>query len=118
MSEDPKQISSEQESIPHPFDAVEEHVLTFTELARRIPRRRNNRPTHVSTLHRWRQVGIRGVRLSATKHGGIWMTSLEAYQRFTQEVSTKCSPASVPHRGNSDKANIVKTDRKLAAIGL
>ncbi len=38
--------------------------------------------THISTVHRWRQRGARGVKLETILVGGTRYTSSEALQRF------------------------------------
>lgn len=55
-------------------------LVTLSQLARRLPRRRMDRPVSPSTCHRWRSPGVRGVRLECVRIGGIWHTSLEAFR--------------------------------------
>ena len=69
-----------------------EHILTLAQLARRLPARRLGRPVHVSTLHRWRNTGVRGVRLECVRIGGMWHTSLEAYQRWVERLTAAAAP--------------------------
>jgi hypothetical protein len=64
-----------------------DQLITFAQLAKRIPRRRNERPVHPSTIHRWRSPGLRGVRLECIRIGGAWHTSIEAFQRFCERLS-------------------------------
>ena len=52
-----------------------EQLLTLSQLAKRLPRHRNDRPVRPSTCHRWRSPGVRGVRLECLRIGGIWHTS-------------------------------------------
>lgn len=47
-----------------------EQLLTLSQLAKRLPRHRNDRPVHPSTCHRWRSPGVRGVRLECVRIGG------------------------------------------------
>lgn len=102
---------------PPPIDLVKEQVVTFAELARRLPRRRGGRPTHVSTLHRWRQNGLNGVRLSALRCGAIWVTTVEAYQRFVDDLTRAASPTpfapAAARHASSDQV-----DRALDKLGL
>jgi hypothetical protein len=42
---------------------------------------------HPSALHRWRTRGIRGIKLECIKVGGVWHTSVEALQRFFEQVT-------------------------------
>ena len=64
------------------IDISRERVITFTEAAGHLPRRRMGRRPHVATLYRWTQRGLRGVRLESIQIGGSLCTSVEAMQRF------------------------------------
>ncbi|QJW94602.1 DUF1580 domain-containing protein [Frigoriglobus tundricola] len=101
----------------HVLDLVNEEVVTFAELARRLGRRRANRPTHVATIHRWRLRGLNGVRLAAAKSGGIWVTTVQAYQRFVDAITQAASPEAKPPAG-TPRASADQTDRSLDALGL
>jgi Protein of unknown function (DUF1580) len=74
------------------LDVNVEKLMTFRELTKRIPHRRSNRPLALSTIHRWRANGIRGVRLDAIRIGGSWLTSEEAFARFCQRLTTASNP--------------------------
>ena len=74
------------------IDVNAEHVVTLSQLAKRLPCRRSERPVHPATIHRWRNPGVRGVRLDCVRIGGIWHTSLEAYQRWVERLT-----AAEPH---------------------
>jgi hypothetical protein len=69
------------------IDVDQEQLVSFSELARSLPRRRENRPVHVSTIHRWRSSGLRGVRLEAIRVGGAWHTTREAFARFCERLT-------------------------------
>jgi hypothetical protein len=69
------------------IDLIRDSVITFAELARRLPHRRNGRPTHVGTIHRWRLRGLRGVKLTATRVGSVWVTTMEMYQAFCDALT-------------------------------
>lgn len=64
------------------IDVFSEHVLTFPEAARILPRRRAGKKAHVSTLYRWATRGVRGCVLETIQVGGTSCTSREALQRF------------------------------------
>ena len=71
------------------IDVRNEQLITFSELARSLPRRRDNRPVNVSTIHRWRSRGLDGgIRLEAVRVGGAWCTSWEAFHRFCDRLTT------------------------------
>ncbi len=76
------------------IDTLTESVLTFSQAADELPRRRRGRKTHVSTLYRWATAGCRGVVLETIQIGGSRCTSREALQRFFERLSVPPGPAS------------------------
>jgi hypothetical protein len=65
----------------------DETVLTLTEAAKMLPRRRGGKRPHVSTLYRWGSRGLRGIVLETIQIGGTTCTSFEALQRFFSHLS-------------------------------
>ncbi len=97
------------------IDIQIEEVLSLTEAARRLPRRRKGKRPHPSTLFRWASNGLRGVRLETLRVGGTTYTTMEALQRFFEGLSPDGdAPAPSPPRQPDDG----DTDRQLDAIGL
>ncbi len=86
------------------ISVANEQLLTLSQLAKRLPRHRNDRPVHPSTCHRWRSPGVRGVRLECLRIGGIWHTSWQAFQRF-------CERLTALEDGTSASASPVATER-------
>ena len=99
------------------FDILAEQVVSFSELARRLPRRRNGRPTHTATVHRWRQRGLKGIRLEAIRLGGSWATSLEAYRRFC-EALTRLADPSVTAPPSTVRRDEDSVSRRLDELGI
>lgn len=64
------------------IDITAENLLTLAQAAASLP----SQP-HVSTCHRWRLRGIRGVKLETCLIGGRRYTSREAIARFVASVS-------------------------------
>ena len=64
------------------IDFQRETLLGLSEAARTLPRGRNGKRLHVSTLHRWVGRGLRGVVLETIRVGGRRYTSTQALQRF------------------------------------
>ncbi len=60
------------------IDINTETLKTLSKAARTLP----GGSVHVSTIHRWRLKGIRGIRLETILRGGIRYTSDEAIERF------------------------------------
>ncbi|MBI3465351.1 MAG: DUF1580 domain-containing protein [Planctomycetes bacterium] len=69
------------------IDLAAETVLSLSEAARYLPRRRAGKNPHVSTLFRWARDGLRGVRLETIRVGGTLCTSLEALQHFCERLT-------------------------------
>ena len=86
------------------IDLSKERILTFPELAGHMPRRRRGRPVHVSTIHRWRGTGVRGIRLDAVRIGGAWHTSWEAFARFCEALTALESGTEQPAATSSTTA--------------
>ena len=72
------------------IDTATETILTLTEAAKRLPRRRRGRKTHLSTLYRWTGPGCRGVILEHIQIGATRATSVEALQRFFVSFRQAC----------------------------
>jgi len=61
-----------------------------------LPPCRGGRKLSLSTLYRWANRGLRGVRLETIQVGGTVCTSREALQRFFQRLSTPDEQFSAP----------------------
>jgi len=86
------------------INPLSDTTFALAEAARRLPCLRNGRPVHPSTLWRWASRGLRGVRLATIRIGGTTCTSLEALQRFFEQigpdvVNSTPTPQSTTRRG-------------------
>jgi hypothetical protein len=93
----------------------------LAEAAARVPSFRPGKKTHVATIFRWIQHGVRGVKLEAVRLGGRWVTSVEALQRFAEACSASPAPdASPSHRPTSatHRRAAERADRELARLGV
>lgn len=74
------------------IDVFCEEVVSLTQAAKRLPKVRNGKHPHVSTLYRWiiagktRRDGL-VVRLESVKVGGTTCTSIEALQRYFDRLT-------------------------------
>jgi len=66
------------------IDIHTESLVTLSQASRSLP----GNP-HLSTLHRWRLRGVRGVKLETCLIGGRRFTSLEAVANFAEQISAK-----------------------------
>ena len=64
------------------IDIGTERLLTLSQAAKKLPKRRAGKPTAPSTLYRWASIGLRGVKLEVLRVGGCTCMSREALQRF------------------------------------
>jgi uncharacterized protein DUF1580 len=93
---------------PPMIDIESEDVFTLTEATRQLPKLHSGKRPHVSTLFRWAERGIKGVRLETIRIGGRVCTSREALHRFFERLSaddTDSLPAPVrmPSIGNVER---------------
>ena len=88
-------------------------VLSLAEAARRLPRLRDDRPVHVSTLWRWATTGLGGVRLESTLLGGVRVTTESAVREFIAATNAKRSrpPPGIPDQARRDRDVASELDR-------
>ncbi|WP_254508942.1 DUF1580 domain-containing protein [Anatilimnocola floriformis] len=98
-----------------PSDLLNETLVTFAEVAKRIPSRRRGRPVHISSIHRYRSPGIDDVKLEAVRVGGTWMTSLEAFSRFCAALTAAKGGSGIGATGGSRGDD--GADRELESSG-
>ena len=69
------------------IDIAREQLISLHEVPTILPPRPSGKRLHISTIYRWVQRGIRGIRLEVVKVGGTTYTSREALQRFVQPAA-------------------------------
>ena len=72
------------------IDIQHEQLITLTEAARLMPRRRMDKPVSRATLLRWHTLGRNGVTLETVRLPGGHATSVEALQRFIDRLTKVC----------------------------
>jgi hypothetical protein len=103
------------------IDLTVESPLSIAEAAARVPSFRPGKKTHVATIFRWIQHGVRGVKLEAVRLGGRWVTSAEALQRFAEACSAASAPDAAPPARPIPAARRLsaeRADRELAEMGI
>jgi hypothetical protein len=75
------------------IDPNTETLLSLTQAAKHLPRRRGGRPVHTSCVYRWTTTGCKGVILESIQIGGTRCTSKEALARFFQRLTHGPTPA-------------------------
>ena len=99
------------------IDLKAERLLTLTEAAGLLPRRRRGRKVHASTLSRWALKGNHGVKLETLRFPSGLMTSAEALQRFAEQLSERSQPPVVRTAGQRERSDNA-ADRELTDAGL
>ncbi|HLN27616.1 MAG TPA: DUF1580 domain-containing protein [Gemmataceae bacterium] len=102
------------------IDINTETLLPLAKAAKRIPPARDGKRCHASTILRWILKGSAGVKLEAIRLGGRWLTSVEALQRFAEQLTPNVN-ADPPPRPRSAKARERRSQRaaqKLERAGI
>jgi hypothetical protein len=74
------------------IDLNSETLVTLTEAARLIPRRRAGKKVRPSCCYRWTTSGCKGVVLESVQIGGTRCTSGEALARFSRRLTQQANP--------------------------
>lgn len=84
--------------------------LSFAEAAKLLP----GRP-HISTLHRWRTRGIKGIRLITKKIGGRRVVEFAELERFIEAVTCAADGTPAPIRTSRQRQRAIEAaERELA----
>ena len=86
-----------------------EDLLSFAEATRRLPGRPN-----ISTLHRWRLHGVRGIKLESVLIGGRRYTSIEALERFSMRMTSVAERKPIPSR--TERQRQMDVDRAMRNV--
>ena len=95
-------------------DISSETILSLAEAARSQPTRPN-----LSTVWRWVQRGVRGVRLETAMIGGRRVTSVQALSRFHAAVTSAADGSPRPTRTSRQRQrDIERAEAELAKAGI
>jgi hypothetical protein len=90
-----------------------ENLCLLSEAAAKIPTRPN-----VSTVWRWHNKGIKGIRLETIRIGGTIYTSDEAIARFLEAINEPAAPAPRPRTRRETAAAVARAERILKRAGV
>ena len=100
-----------------PIDPNTETLISLSEAARHLPRRRAGKRPHVSCIYRWTTSGCRGVILESVQIGGTRCTSREALSRFFRQLTG--NQVAIPVvTSRAQKAAVAAAERQLDAAGI
>jgi hypothetical protein len=86
------------------IDLATETPITLAEAARTLP----GGAVHVSTIHRWRMKGCRGVRLETFLRGGVRHTTREALERFFAATTAAADGETLPARTSTQRERDIR----------
>ena len=95
-------------------------LIPLHRLPAKLPKRRNGKRIHISTVYRWTTRGIDGVVLSTTQVGNLRCTTPEMLQTFFQALAAKRQrqppSQSTPH--DRDNLSATQARQALNAAGI
>jgi hypothetical protein len=107
------------------IDISTEHTLTLLEACRFVPPGRGGQRTHISTLLRWIQKGVKTldgsiVRLRASRLGSRWITSREAIAEFMEALTPRLdsTPVSTLRTTGKRQRAAEAAGKRLEKIGI
>jgi hypothetical protein len=89
------------------IDTTAEVPVPLAQAAAELPRRRHGQKTHASTLYKWSTTGCRGVVLETIQVGATRCTSMQALQRFYEQLTLS---------GRAIAANAERVAPPIAAV--
>jgi len=96
------------------MDLLTETLVTLSAAAKLVPG-----SVLVSTLHRWRQRGVRGIKLETVLLGGRRFTSREALERFSAAVTSAANgKTAVSSPSAARRRSIELAERQLNEAGM
>lgn len=96
------------------IDPSTETLVSLTQAAHTLPGRPN-----ITTVWRWRNRGVRGVRLETILSGGRRFTSLEAIRRFQDRVTAAADGDVVRNETPAQRARSVdRAEQRAAELGV
>ena len=99
------------------IDIATENVISFSDTPPHVPRRRGGKRPNLSTIYRWSQNGLKGVRLESIQVGGTKCTSIEALQRFFDRLTNPEAAAKAP-TSKARQRSIADAERELNEAGI
>jgi len=106
------------------IDSLSEELVSLTEAARILPKRRRGKRPHTATLYRWTVRGCRGVILESMQCGGTRCTSRQALQRFFDALTAlaagdpAAAPAPTPARPKPRARDVAAAAKLLDQAGI
>lgn len=98
------------------IDIATEEIFPLNDAPKHLPPRRG-KVIHVSTIHRWVQRGLKGIRLEVVQVGGSRHTSLPALQRFFDRLGDPNTRPAVGNSASRDRA-FAAAENELTQAGI
>src|SRR5262245_56755252 len=107
---------------PVVIDTTVEELITFSEAAKLVPSRHPGRKLSVTTVWRWAEFGVQGIKLESIYFGGSRYTTREAVRRFGMAVTAARqgdAPAPPPRPVSAGRRReLDRVNRELDRVGI
>lgn len=100
------------------IDPNMEVLISLTDAAKSLPRRRGGKKPHVTCLYRWTVAGCRGVILESIQVGGTRCTSREALARFFRRLTAGGADVPAVRTVAQRERDTARAIRELDAAGV
>ena len=95
------------------IDIANENPITLAKAAQTLP----GGAVHVSTIHRWRMKGVRGIRLETFLRGGVRHTTDAAIARFFAATTAAADGTAPVQTSRQRKRKITAAERGCEQAG-
>jgi hypothetical protein len=100
-----------------------ETIISLSQAPKHLPPSYTGRPVSFPTIWRWALSGILGtngqrVRLETLRLGGRLVTSMEALQRFGEQLSARAPIADKPRSPGTRRRASERASKALSEIGI
>lgn len=97
---------------------LSEDILSLSQAAALLPRRRGSKKTNTCTLYRWTKRGLKGVVLESIQVGGTRCTSREALERFFGQLNMRSTTFHVKQAVVQRPKSQERTQQRLDELGI
>lgn len=103
------------------IDLKHEHLIELRSVPRHLPKRPSGKRVHISAVYRWISRGVRGITLESIVIGGTRYTSIEALERFSEQLSgppeRNNTPPTTTRRRSREQERAAREAAKILGLG-
>lgn len=103
------------------IDLKHEQLIEIRSVPRHLPKRPSGKRIHISAVYRWISRGVRGITLESIVIGGTRYTSIEALERFSEQLSAgpsrQSGPPTTTRRRIREQERAAREAAKILGLG-